>query len=79
MRAQHHGSMAEPKRRPGDLLLDRYFPDADKETREAARAQFGQFAEAIFRVGVRLAHEEATAADSPKTDWRPTISPTPDL
>ena len=29
------GMEEEPKHRPGDLLLDRYSPDATEETRES--------------------------------------------
>lgn len=33
--------MDEPSdRKPGDILLDTYFPDADTETRERAREAF---------------------------------------
>ena len=47
-------------------------PSQEVPTQEKAK-------EAIFRVGVRLAQEEIAAADSPKDDRRPTISPSPSL
>lgn len=53
-------------KKPGDTLLDRYFPDATHEEREDHREQFARFAEAIFRVGVRLADEEQAASQVPR-------------
>lgn len=62
--------------RPGDFLLDRYFPGAKGEAREEARAQIKRFVRALVRVATRLAHEERVGADSPKSGRRrriPTI------
>ena len=53
---------------PGDLILDRYMPDATDEEREAARENLRQYAEVLFRVTTRLATEEVEARnkfDSP--------------
>ena len=43
-----------PARRPGDLLLDRYLPDADEETRERAREAFRIYAMHLISIGERL-------------------------
>ncbi len=45
----------EPKpRRPGDLLLNRYFPDADEETRERARKAFAEYGLLLARIGTNI-------------------------
>ena len=44
--------------RPGDVLLDHYFPDADEETRERAREAFRDFAHFLLRIGERIAAED---------------------
>ena len=48
----------KPERRPGDLLLDRYFPHADKETRERAREAFRKYALLLYKIGKKLDAEE---------------------
>ncbi len=48
----------QSERRPGDLLLDRFFPDADVETRERAREVLRAYARILLRLGTRL-HEDA--------------------
>ena len=64
-------------RRPGDLLLDRYFPDADEETRERAREAFAEFARAMEELADEML--AAQAADSRDlSEWsriRPTSQP----
>jgi hypothetical protein len=70
--------MDRSTQQPGDFLLDRYFPDADEMTREAAREQLKRFVRALLRVATRLAEEEAAqSGDSPKSPRRPTISSVP--
>ncbi len=59
--------------RLGDIVLDRYLPDADEPTRGAARSHYRRFVAALLKVAVRQAEEERAAGDSPKTDRRPTI------
>jgi len=50
--------MAEtPKKRPGDVILDRYMPDASAEAREEARENLRRLARLIIRVNERLAAE----------------------
>jgi hypothetical protein len=56
------------KPKPGDLLLDRYFPDADEVTRESARNAFRDFAAFILGIGERLITDENQPADSTKCD-----------
>jgi hypothetical protein len=63
--------------KPGDVLLDRYFPKADPDTREQAREAFRAYAGHLVRIGERILHQEKQAADSTKSDRRPTIQPTP--
>ena len=64
-------------RHPGDFLLNRYFADADDETREAARLRFRSFVAALLVVANRLAEEERALGDSPKVDGRRTIPSVP--
>lgn len=52
------GSMpkSSPKRRPGDVILDRYMPaDASPEEREAARANLYGFVAVLLRIATREA------------------------
>lgn len=52
-------------RKPGDFLLDRFFPDADEATRERARAAFLEYGRALVARGERLmAGGLSTAQDS---------------
>lgn len=44
-------------RRPGDLILDRYMPDASEAEREEARERLRAFARLLLRTGARLAAE----------------------
>ena len=63
--------------KPGDLLLNRYFSDADPETRERAREAFRRYAHHLVRIGECLLREEQQQVDSTEFDRRPTIHPTP--
>ena len=45
-------------RRPGDLILDRYMPDATLEQREEARNSLRAYAAVVLRIATRLATEE---------------------
>jgi hypothetical protein len=51
------GSMSKtvPKRRPGDVILDRYMPDATLDEREAARANLYGFVAVLLRIATREA------------------------
>jgi len=49
-------------RRPGDLILDRYMPNATEEEREAARQHLRDFAAALLRIFERLAREEESSS-----------------
>jgi len=49
--------MANPERQPGDLILDRFMPDAASEQREEARENLRRLARLILRVEKRLAAE----------------------
>ena len=49
-------------RRPGDVILDRYMPDATAEEREAARANLYGFVAVLLRIATREATEEAEQA-----------------
>lgn len=63
--------------RAGDLILDRYLPDADEETRERAREALRAWALVLIRIGERIAEEQSPGVDSPELDRRRTIPPTP--
>lgn len=72
---RHAVGMTSPKsRRPGDLILDRYLPDADEETRERAREVLRTHALHLIRIGERIEAEMAQAEDSPDSPGRLTIS-----
>jgi hypothetical protein len=42
-----------PKRHPGDIIIDRYMPDATPEQREEARENLRRLAKLILRVHER--------------------------
>ena len=42
---------------PGDHLLNKYFPDADNETRERAREAFRKYALILLRLGTKIEQE----------------------
>jgi hypothetical protein len=46
---------SSPKRRPGDVILDRYMPDATLEEREAARTNLYGFVAVLLRIATREA------------------------
>lgn len=50
-------------RRPGDILLDRYLPDASVEDRERAREAFRAHAQLLIRIGERVLEEERSSSD----------------
>ena len=62
--------MDNTKRRPGDLILDRYLSDADEETRERAREALRRFAMLLVRIGERIETEQSTAPAAQKIDRR---------
>ena len=44
--------------RPGDLILNRYMPNATEEEREEARDNLRAYAMVVLRIATRLATEE---------------------
>lgn len=62
-------------RRPGDLILDRYMPDATPEIREEARRRLYDFVGAMFRVATRLEDERRATGDSLNAVGRRKIEP----
>ena len=69
--------MEPSKKRAGDVLLDRYFRDADEETRERAREAFRDFAHFLLRIGERLEREAQDAAGSTGLHSGATITEAP--
>ena len=49
--------MLQPKRMPGDLILDRYMPEANEAQREEARENLRGLAEFVAQVEKRLMME----------------------
>ena len=47
----------QQERRPGDLILMRYMPNATEEEREDARENLRRFARVLLRIEERLARE----------------------
>ena len=43
-----------PRGRPGDLIIDRYLPDASPEDRERAREVLREYALLLIRMGDRI-------------------------
>jgi len=62
----------EPKRRPGDHILDRYCPNLTPEERELAHQRLRDLARVLIRIAKRQA-EEARQADSRKLSEDGTI------
>lgn len=57
------------QRRPGDVILDHYMPNASEADREAARENLRAFAAAILRICTRIADERnATAIRTQEAD-----------
>lgn len=50
------------ERRPGDLILDRYMPNATEEEREEARANLAAYAAAVIAIQQRLERESVEKA-----------------
>lgn len=67
--------MTDMPRRPGDLILDRYLPDADEATRERAREVLRGYALFLIAIGERI--ESEALSDSPEPAGRRTISVAP--
>lgn len=61
--------------RPGDRLLDRYFPDADQETRERARDAFREYGVVLLRLGERIIHAQELAANDSRDQAKGAIIP----
>ena len=59
--------------RPGDLILDRYFPDANEEERDRARAALREWAALLIRIGERLRLASGDGLDSPELPRRHTM------
>ena len=55
MRDSERMPKSSPKRRPGDVILDRYMPGATAEEREAARANLYGFVAVLLRIAAREA------------------------
>lgn len=53
--------MSNKERRPGDLFLDRYLPDADEETRELARERLREYVLHLISVGERIQQRRESA------------------
>lgn len=66
--------MSTPERRPGDLLLDRYFPHADHETRERARQAFLEYARVLEKLGESILARDRDSRESAECGR---IPPTP--
>jgi hypothetical protein len=62
--------MDKPKRRPGDLIIDRYLPGADEDIRERARDALRAWARVRARIGERICAEQSTGAPAPDEDRR---------
>jgi hypothetical protein len=81
--AQNLGSMNTPphKPRPGDLILNRYMPNATEAEREEARENLKRLARVLMRIEARLAREwrerQTREIGGDEVDLRGDISPQP--
>ena len=57
-------SPINPKRQPGDIILDRYMPDATPEEQDDARENLYAFAAVILRICERVHRERMTALNN---------------
>ena len=57
----------QPQRRPGDLILDRYMPNATPEEREAAHETLRRLARFVLRVEERKWREQQIRATDGRT------------
>lgn len=55
----------QSERRPGDLFIDRYMPNASEEAREEAYANLRALVALLVRIDERLALEDQERHDSP--------------
>ena len=60
----------DPSKRPGDVILDRYMPDATDAEREVVRERLRRFAVILVQIDRRQRHEQLTGDDSPDRDGR---------
>lgn len=65
----------DAKRRPGDLILDRYMPDATPEQREAARRRLYDYARIVMRIVMRTEQERQDPDNSREISGRPRMGP----
>jgi hypothetical protein len=70
----HSGAMAHEPRKPGDLIVDRYLPDADDAMRELAHENLRRLGRALIQSVVERIRAEAESANSPNPRPGGTIS-----
>lgn len=71
-----HAVRMDSERQPGDLIIDRYLPNADAQTREEARDALRTHALLLVRIGERMM-AGIPAGDSPDSVGRRRIQPPP--
>ena len=52
------------ERKPGDLIIDRYMPNASEAEREEARENLKAHLAVVYRIAVRVARDEKTRAET---------------
>lgn len=62
-------------RRPGDYLLDRYFPNEPEEVRERVRERLQEYARWLIRVAKENSKPAAHLEDSPSGSTGDTMEP----
>ncbi len=65
----------DPSHHPGDVILNRYLPDASEEARADAREKLRAFALLMIRIGSRLEDEGYAGGDSPELEGHRKIDP----
>lgn len=75
--AAPYGMSDDPKRRPGDRILDRYCPQLSAEEREQAHERLRRLARAIVSVSKRLEAEDMHSSDSTHSNGGGRIPLTP--
>lgn len=57
-----------PERKPGDLIIDRYMPNASEAEREEARENLRAYLAVAMRIAARLEREERERGQAIRTN-----------
>lgn len=72
-----HAVRMDSQGKPGDLIIDRYLPNADETARTQAREDLKAFAQVLARVATRRALNEERPGNSRESSGRLKIPEAP--